>query len=171
MCRLSRSNLLLFAAAVVAGSCLHFLHELLPWTVTALFAPVSESLWEHAKLLYWPSLVTGLLLTQGGERRLGARCLALLLGTAVMLAGGYLYHITLSGESLLFDILLYVLSMAVCLLLPYFLDAPLWTQGQDLLVLLVVALGAALLLFTFLPPAGLLFTDLSGANTWSQLPC
>ena len=40
----------------------------------------------------------------------------------------------------------------------------------DLLVLLVVALGAALLLFTFLPPAGLLFTDLSGARTWSSYP-
>ncbi len=166
MSRLSRSVLLAFAAAVVAGSCLHFLHALLPCPVTALFAPVSESLWEHGKLLYWPCLVTGLLLRD----RPGPRAFSLLLAAAVMLAAGYGYHICLGGESLLFDIVLYVLSMAVSLLLPYFLDGPVWEKGQGLLLLLVLALGAVLLVFTFLPPSGLLFTDLSGANTWSTYP-
>ncbi|WP_158099462.1 hypothetical protein [Flavonifractor sp. An9] len=31
--------------------------------------------------------------------------------------------------------------------------------------------GACLHLFTFLPPNGLLFTDLSGTPTWVTLPC
>ena len=113
MSRLSRSVLLAFAAAVVAGACLHFLYDLLPCTVTALLAPVSESLWEHGKLLYWPSLVTGLVL----RNRPGARAFSLLLGTAVMMAVGWLYHIPLGGESLLFDIVLYILAMGICLLL------------------------------------------------------
>lgn len=166
MSRLSRTVLLSFAAAVVAGSCLHFVYDLLPCTVTALFAPVSESLWEHVKLLYWPSLVTGLLL----KDRPGPRAFSLLLGAVFMLAVGYVYHIPLGGESLLFDIILYVLSMAISLLLPYFLDGPIWQKGQGVFLLLALALGAALLVFTFLPPSGLLFSDLSGVNTWSTYP-
>lgn len=166
MSRLSRSVLLAFAVAVVAGACLHFLYDLLPCTVTALFAPVSESLWEHGKLLYWPSLVTGLVLRD----RPGARAFSLLLGTAVMLAVGWLYHIPLGGESLLFDIVLYILAMGICLLLPCFLDGAVWQKLQGLLLLLGAALGAAFLVFTFLPPAGILFTDLSGVNTWSTYP-
>ena len=166
MSRLSRSVLLAFAAAVIAGSCLHFVYDLFPCPVTALFAPVSESLWEHAKLLYWPTLISGLLL----KDRLGARAFSLLLGTALMLVIGYLYHIPLGGESLLFDIILYVLSMAVCLLLPYFLDGEIWQKGQGIFLLLALALGVILMVFTFLPPTGLLFTDLSGANTWRTYP-
>ena len=60
--------------------------------------------------------------------------------------------------------------MAVCLLLPYFLDGEIWQKGQGILVLLALALGVVLMVFTFLPPAGLLFTDLSGANTWRTYP-
>ena len=37
-------------------------------------------------------------------------------------------------------------------------------------VLAVLALGAALVLFTFLPPDCPLFLDLSGVNTWSTIP-
>lgn len=166
MSRLSRPVLLAFAAAVVAGACLHFLYDLFPCAVTALFAPVSESLWEHGKLLYWPSLVTALVLRD----RPGARAFSLLLGTAAMLAVGWLYHIPLGGESLLFDIVLYILAMGICLLLPYFLGGAFWQKQQGLFLLLGAALGAALLVFTFLPPAGILFTDLSGVNTWSTYP-
>ena len=166
MPRLSKGELAAFIVATLAGSCLHFVHTLLPCPLTALFAPVSESLWEHAKLLYWPTLISGLLL----KDRLGARAFSLLLGTALMLVIGYLYHIPLGGESLLFDIILYVLSMAVCLLLPYFLDGEIWQKGQGILVLLALALGVVLMVFTFLPPAGLLFTDLSGADTWYTYP-
>lgn len=166
MFRLSRPILLAFAAAVVAGACLHFLYDLFPCTVTALFAPVSESLWEHGKLLYWPSLVTGLVLRD----RLGARAFSLLLGTACMLAVGWLYHVPLGGESLLFDIVLYILAMGICLLLPYFLDGAVWQKLQGLFLLLVVALGAAFLVFTFLPPAGILFADPSGVNAWNTYP-
>lgn len=171
MSRLSRPILLTFAAAVVVGACLHFLYDLFPCTLTALIAPVSESLWEHGKLLYWPSLAVALLTVPTEGRRLwGARACSLLLGMAFMLVVGFLYHIPLGGESLLFDIVLYVLSMAICLLLPYLLDAPVLHKRQDLFLLLALALGAALVVFTFLPPTGLLFTDLSGVNTWSIYP-
>ncbi|OUO39482.1 DUF6512 family protein [Flavonifractor sp. An306] len=170
MSRLSRSVLLAFAAAVVAGTCLHFVYDLFPCPVTALFAPVSESIWEHSKLIYWPALVAGLLLERRNPGLLGQRAASLLLAVGVMLALGWLYHIPLGGEALLVDIALYVLSMGIAFFPPGFLPGDIWSKQKELFLLLVAALGAVILVFTFLPPAGLLFTDLSGANTWSSYP-
>ena len=89
----------------------------------------------------------------------------------LLLGIGYLYHISFQGDSLIFDIVLYLLMMAVFFLLPHLLHQPFWQSFREVLVLLVLVLGIATLLFTFLPPNGLLFTDLSGTPTWVTLPC
>lgn len=171
MSRRAKFQLLLFAAAVLAGTGLHFLYTLLPCPLTALAAPVNESLWEHVKLLYWPCLISGLILHRREPDRLGQRAFALLAAAAGMLGVGYVYHILLRGDSLLFDLLLYGAAMALFFLLPGRLKGAGWQNWREVLVLLVLALGAATLLFTFLPPEGALFTDLSGAPTWVTLPC
>ena len=171
MPRLSKTEWIAFVAATVAGACLHFLYTLLPCPATALVAPVRESLWEHVKLLYWPALAAGLFLHRRRPGLLGQRAFALLAAAAGMLALGYVYHIRLQGDALAVDILLYAAAMALALLLPPLLRGPWWQEFRELLVLLVLALGAATLLFTFLPPGGLLFADLSGTPTWVTLPC
>ena len=172
MSRLTRPVLLAFAAATLLGACLHFVYALIPCPATALLSPVNESIWEHVKLLYWPGLIASLLLARREPAgTLGLRCLFLLLGTAVMLLAGYAYHILLGGDALGFDITLYVAVMALALLGPLFPPPAHWAARTPLLVLLVIALGVALALFTFLPPALTLFADLSGANTWATLPC
>ena len=51
--------------SILAGSALHFLYDLWPNPLTAVFAPVSESVWEHLKLLYWPFLAAAFVLTKG----------------------------------------------------------------------------------------------------------
>ena len=66
--RFSKAALFAFVIATLAGSCLHFVHDLFPSPVTALFSPVNESLWEHLKILFWPYLVSILLLSHLGER-------------------------------------------------------------------------------------------------------
>ena len=156
MSRLSRSVLLAFAAAVVAGSCLHFVYDLFPCPVTALFAPVSESLWEHAKLLYWPTLISGLLL----KDRLGARAFSLLAAAGLMLGAGWLWHGVLGGESLLFDVVLYVACMGLFFLLPALLRGPFWQDSRKLWAALAAVLLALVILFTWLPPEAALFREL-----------
>ena len=146
MSRLSKAALITFVVATLAGSCLHFVYALWPNGLTALLAPVNESLWEHVKILYW------------------------LLSAAVMLGVGYLYHVVLEGDSLFFDVALYVLVMAAFFLLPCFLRTPVWSRTRLLWVVLVLALGAATFVFTWCPPDGLLFRDLS-LPTFYSLPC
>lgn len=68
MRKLPKKLLTAFVVTTLAGACLHFLYVLLPNPVTALLAPVNESLWEHLKIFFWPYLAAALLLTRGGER-------------------------------------------------------------------------------------------------------
>ncbi len=162
MSRPSKPTLWAFVLATVAGACLHFLYEFLPNPLTACLSPVNESLWEHLKLLYWPSAAAFLLLARReGRQSLGPRALALLLGCGVMLAAGYVCYILLDAGNMAFDIVLYVLLMAGIFLLPPLLPRTWCAKQWELPVLLAAALGGALLLFTFLPPRGALFADLS----------
>lgn len=124
MSRLSKAALITFVVATLAGSCLHFVYALWPNGLTALLAPVNESLWEHVKILYWPCLLSGILLVRREPESLGARAFSLLLSAAVMLGVGYLYHVVLEGDSLFFDVALYVLVMAAFFLLPCFSALP-----------------------------------------------
>lgn len=161
MSHLNKTTLLFFVVATLLGSCLHFVHTLFPNPATALFSPVNESLWEHLKLLYWPCLVSALLLCRRAPERFASRALVLVLACAAMLAVGYLYHVVLGGDALLFDVALYVLLMAACFVLPE-VWAPIPWPALRLLALLALALlGAAILVWSLRPPAGLLFTDLS----------
>lgn len=42
---------LVFTLAVLGGAALHFLYDVWPNPLTAVLAPVNESVWEHLKLL------------------------------------------------------------------------------------------------------------------------
>lgn len=171
MPKLSKKTLAVFAAATVGGACLHFVYALLPNPVTALISPVNESLWEHLKILFWPFLAGAFFLSRGrGKESRGPWLLALLIVCAAMLAVGYVYHVTLSGGSLFFDVALYVLLMGGGFLLAVLLDVPGIRAKSDLLLLLAAALCAAIAIFTFLPPDSVLFADLSRTNTWSTIP-
>lgn len=172
MPKLSKRLLAAFTVTTVAGACLHFLYTLVPNLLTALLAPVNESLWEHVKILFWPYLAAALVITRGGGK--GCRTPWLLTAPilcAAMLVCGYFYHILLGGETLAVDLGLYVLLMAAGFVLPGVLH---WTADQrglgDISVLLMLALAGAILIFTFLPPDHVLFADLSGVNTWATIP-
>lgn len=172
MPKLSRGLLCAFVVTTLVGACLHFLYTLLPNPVTAVLSPVNESLWEHLKILIWPYLAAMFLRTRNGPP--GCRTpwlLTALVLSAAMLGFGWLYHMTMGGEALAVDIGLYVVLMAVGFLLPELLsDASEHPFVGTLSVLAVLALAAAMILFTFLPPDHPLFLDLSGVNTWSTIP-
>lgn len=53
---MKKRYLIAFLVAAAAGSALHFFYEVLPNPLTALISPVNESVWEHLKLLFWPTL-------------------------------------------------------------------------------------------------------------------
>lgn len=171
MTRLSGKLLTTFVAVTLAGACLHFAHDFVPNPVVALIAPVNESIWEHLKIIYYPFLVGALILCRrGGRDSLGPWLLALLIICGAMLTAGYLYHVTAGGDSVAFDVGLYVLLIGAGFLLAAVFNRPAVRQRTEVLLFLTIALGVAMVLFTFLPPDHVLFADLSGVNTWQVIP-
>lgn len=166
MCQTDGKRLALACLMTIATGCaLHFLFDWLPNPLTAVFAPVNESIWEHLKLIYWPYLAAMLVLTGGANRPgRGGWLLSLLIISIALLAAGYVYHICLNGESLIFDIGLYIALMAVGFWLPGRLKGA--SSHRTGLAALTAALGGAILLFSFLPPDHILFSDLSAVHTW-----
>ncbi len=167
--KLSKRLLIAFVLTTLAGILLHFLFDLLPSAVTAVFAPVNESIWEHLKVIYWPYLAAMLIVTgKAGRGRRSSWLFSLLVISVAMLVIGYVYHISLGGSSVAFDIGLYVVLMAIGFYLPGRLND---TAGRSAPVFfLVVLLGVAIVLFTFLPPDHILFSDLSEVHTWYTIP-
>jgi len=166
-----RSLALTFLAAVLAGVCMHFLYFLFPNPITALFAPVNESLWEHCKLVFWPGLAAALWLTRGRPGALRPWLFFLPIQCALLLALGYSYHILLGGEALWVDILIYLLVMLLGFTAAPLFSGPFNGWKWNLPLLAIAALGLLLLIFTLYPPDSILFADLSGAPTWHTLPC
>ena len=154
---------LVFTLAVLGGAALHFLYDVWPNPLTAVLAPVNESVWEHLKLLYAPFLVCGFVLNRKAADTQAAwsGTLAALLAMPAFLLG--VYYTLESGFSFTagwLNITLYVLTLA----LGFRLSAKLWRTGQlswlcGVLVIAAGLYGAALILFTMAPPALPIFLD------------
>lgn len=153
---MKRRYFLAFVLTALAGSALHFGFALCPSPLVGLFCPVSESVWEHLKLLYWPFLAAGFVLNRKAENAQAAwsGTLAGLLFMPVFLLG--VYYTLESGFAFTagwLNISLYVLSLA----LGFYLSAKLSRSGAlswlcGVLVILAGLYGAALILFTMAPP-------------------
>ena len=145
-----------FFLSILAGSALHFLYDLWPNPLTAVFAPVNESVWEHLKLLYWPFLAAAFVLTKGEADGRGRWCglLAGLLSVPALLLGAY-YTLScgFALRGLPVDLVLYTLAMAGGFALAWHLqkaEFPAWLCG--VLVIAAGVYGASLALFSFAPP-------------------
>lgn len=153
---MKRRYLIAFFAAVILGTALHFVYSLLPILPIGMLAPVNESMWEHLKLLYWPTLAAGFYLAHGKEDKRCAWCgilTAILLMPAVMLG---VYYTLLAGfgvHALAIDLLLYYLTMAGGFYLAYRMEQNgKMRRLSNFAVIPVGLLGAALALFTAVPP-------------------
>lgn len=167
----TRKLVLTAMAAMALGIFLHFLYSWLPNGGTALFSPVRESLWEHGKLIFWPYLLSALCLNHGRPGGVRPWLLTLSLMLPATLAAGYIHHILFPVQSMWVDIGIYLLVMALGFWFPSRssgpFDGPIWTVP----ILLTALWGGLLLLFTFQPPNGILFEDLSHTAAWFPRLC
>lgn len=117
MSREKKVTILVFILATLAGSALHFLYSAFPNPLTAVLAPVDESIWEHGKLILWPGVLSAALLTKlygKGAQRFAA----VTLGLVILVVWGFLYNIVLKGPWDFVNILSYVAEMAFIFWLP-----------------------------------------------------
>lgn len=100
---------------LTVGSLSHFVYQ---WSgnnyIAGFFSPVSESVWEHMKLLYFPMLfyssIVALKLRKSYPCMIPSLCFGLLAGTALIPILFYTYTSILGKNTLLLDIGVFALS-------------------------------------------------------------
>lgn len=153
---MKKRYLIAFIVAAAAGSALHFFYEVLPNPLTALISPVNESVWEHLKLLFWPTLCAAWVLSMATTEKLrlwSGFLLAQLVMPVFLLCAYYLLKCAFHLEGLPVDLALYFITMAGGFLLAYLAARSRKLESAAPWLLLPVMLyGASLILFTFAAP-------------------
>jgi hypothetical protein len=150
----------------LVGSAMHFVYG---WSGNIAFigavAPVNESVWEHFKLGFFPTLAYGLILYAFLKRQMNnfAIGMAIELYLIPVLIGAifYIYRAIVGHEILAVDIASFVVAVAVGQLVSCnILSAkkfPWWTSILG--IVLIAMLAAVFILFTFDPPHLPIFMD------------
>jgi Family of unknown function (DUF6512) len=158
----------LIGIAVISllGSGFHFLFEATgSWPPVGAFAAVNESVFEHLKLTFWPTVIYSAaiykLVKGAAHNYFLAKAIALYIMplTIIVLFYGYT---TLTGlENVIIDILIFFVAVACGQLAGYRVmkihPLPKWLTGFS--VACIIALAAVYGLFTFYPPHVSFFMD------------
>ena len=153
----------------VLGALAHFAYELSGESrIVALFAPVNESVWEHLKLHYLPLLLWAAIeyrfIRNDIDNFILAKAVSIYVIPLAVLAFFYGYQAVTGGESLIYDIVTFGISVGIGQM------ASFWLMGRDpvgrgvswLAVLFIVLLWVTFAILTFYPPHWGIFMD---ANT------
>ena len=132
---------------------------------------MNESVWEHLKLFFWPTLAAAFVLTrknEDGQRAWSGWLLAELVMPVLCMGVFYMLSCGFGVEALWVDIALYVLVMAAGFWIAYWQTATghgAWCAG--VLVIAVGLYGAALILFTLAPRELRVFIAKKAGDQWS----
>jgi len=151
---------------ILFGSMLHFTFE---WSgnqpIIGIFSAVNESVWEHLKLGFWPTLLYAIieysLINKKTKNFFPAKTVATYSIIAVIPAIFYSYT-TITGESIfVIDILSFILAVVIGQLLSYRLLTykPLSAKLEKIALFALFILGVAFIVFTFYPPHLPIFQD------------
>jgi len=154
----------------VVGSLMHFAYG---WSgkqaIVGIFAPINESVWEHLKLSFWPMLIWWII----GYFVCSKKCTvdpiqwvvsgvsALLICPLFIVAFFYTYTGAFAIESLLLDILSFLLGIAIAQLyaLHLYHYAKFNFIWLTVAVVVLILMLFAFVYFTFSPPHIPLFMD------------
>jgi len=146
-----KTSVIFFAVlTAVSGTLLHFLYD---WSgknvFVGLFAPVSESVWEHMKLLFYPVLFFSLIEFFRGNSRSGfipARTCGLFSGLFLMPVLFYTYSGIIGRNFLFADILIFL----ICVAFTYFITeiVPMKSKGKRSVIAPLLLILVSMILFT-----------------------
>lgn len=150
---------------LVLGTLSHFIYG---WTnenpVAGLFVPVSESTWEHMKLLFFPMLLwTFFMLFKLQNEYTGlisGFCAGILIGTAAIPVLFYTYSGILGQNYFVMDLLVFLISTLLAFYYGYhFTVSQRLADYRRFFELLIFLLLLCFFIFTYYPPSVGLFQN------------
>ncbi len=151
---------------IIVGTLFHFLFEwLYSWPPIGAFTAVNESVWEHLKLPYWPlvffSLIEYNYLKNDSKNFIIGKAIAALISIGTILIIFYSYTAILGIEILIVDILSFFIGVIIGQLVSYKIissnELKKWISIVSWII--IIGLGLALIIFTYLPPHLPIFQD------------
>ena len=154
------------AFIIFLGSAMHFTFEMSgSQAIVGAFSAVNESVWEHLKLAFWPSLIWLLIeyfpLKQETKNFFTAKTIGTYLMVATIPIIFYSYT-PFTGESIFaIDISSFIVAVIVGQILSYKLLTykQLNQKLNKIAIAAMVLLGIAFIVFTFYPPQLEIFKD------------
>lgn len=156
---------------LITGSLAHFLYD---WSgmnhFVGFFAPVSESVWEHMKLLFFPMLLYAVFMILKFRKKYpcitAAFCLGISVGTVLIPLFYYAYTSVLGKNLFLLDISTFILSTLAAFWLSYRLTLSCKLKSCTFLpCIFLCILFVCFLIFTYHPPDAVLFQDPTVSKT------
>lgn len=164
----AKKNLIAFLIIGISGTLLHFVYELSGKNmIVALFAPINESIWEHQKLLYVPSILYMLcenkILKHKPNNYLIASVLGIIMGIISIIILFYTYSGILGFSVTAVDILLFYIGVFITLAVrnTAIKNRLFYNKDTDFTAYTVAAVLFCLFsLWTFFPPDIALFREI-----------
>jgi hypothetical protein len=154
------------AVIFLLGSALHFAFELLgEWSPVGVIAAVNESVFEHLKLTFWPTMlyaaITCKLLKNSTNNFIIAKTAAVYTMPLAIIVLYYAYTTLMGIENVFIDIFIFFVAVACGQLAGYRIltltPLPVWLKWLSLVFLVILALIYGL--FTYYPPHVPFFMD------------
>ncbi len=163
-----------FAVTSLLGTLLHFLYD---WTNSVFVAPfssVSESTWEHMKLLYFPLLIFALIQSRFFKEYKNFWCIKLigmLTGLILIPALFYTYNGAFGKSPDWVNIAIFFISVAIVFILEaqLFKCDSLQCKHPQFAFIIILLIGILFIVFTFISPNIPLFQD-PVTKTYGYLP-
>lgn len=157
--KIFRWEIIGFFIIALVGSAFHFCYE---WSgyykPLALFCAVNESVWEHAKMGFWPAVFYALIeyfaFGRNKKNFLAAKTIALYIIPLTIILVFYLLEATIGKHSFWIDIALFIAAILISQWVSYkiitsFRD---YSRYNGFFALLIILILVAFSLFTFFPP-------------------
>ena len=151
---------------IFLGSAFHFTYDLSgKLAIVGAFSAVNESVWEHLKLAFWPSLVWLLISYLPLRKLINNFFIAKTAGTFIMIVlipiVFYLYT-SITGESVFaIDIATFIVAVVLGQVVSYvlFKKNQFSINADKVALVILVVLGVVFIVFTFYPPHLPIFQD------------
>jgi len=151
---------------ILVGSVFHFLYELSgKLAIVGAFSAVNESVWEHLKLAFWPSLIWLLIEYLLIKKLTNNFLTSKTIGTCTMIAVipiVFYSYTSITDESIfVIDIATFIVAILFGQLVSYslFKKNQFSKNVEKVALTVLVVLGCAFIVFTFFPPHLPIFQD------------
>lgn len=166
---MKKDKIMTIVLMVVLGTCMHFVHEAVPAGFVADFLgnifPVNETSWEHMKMIWYPFLAAGIILSFRKKNRgyFAAFIVCSVIAMLMQLGAFSIYQSFTEESVLILDIVIYISSMVFCILMAFDFATRKWTQQfLPLWIVLAVIITASIVYLTYCPGDGYVFLDNEG---------